>query len=56
MKTNDWGYVALCLAVPLLWGLVSAKVFDWFQERRGREPESTSAASGEHDDAGMYYI
>jgi hypothetical protein len=29
-------YIALCLIVPVLWGIAAAHVFDWFAERRKR--------------------
>ena len=36
---NKFSYIALCLIVPLVWGVVSARVFDALQARR-RPPVS----------------
>ena len=49
---SDGLYIALCLLVPLLWGVFSAAAFDWWQARRRRSP-SRPAAQDEED---MYYI
>jgi len=48
---RTWLYTALCLGVPLLWGLVSARIFDWWQARRG--PASRPQDS---DSVDMYHI
>lgn len=51
---TDWGYVALSLILPLLWGVVSARAFDWIQARR---PKPTAAPDqNQSDDREMYYI
>lgn len=46
------GYIVLCLIVPLLWGAVSARLFDWAAARR-RPPERDAADEGTVD---MYHI
>lgn len=48
---HDWVYVALCLVVPFAWGIVSARVFDWWQARHGPQARST-----ETDAVDMYHI
>lgn len=48
---SDGLYIALCLLVPLLWGVFSAAAFDWWQVRR--RSSSRPAANDEED---MYYI
>ena len=60
MRNSDWGYVALCLVAPLLWGVLSAKIFDWFEARlarkvwRERVQNPTAYKDYEHPD--MYHI
>ena len=49
---NSWGYVALCLVVPLVWGIVSARVFDRLQARR----QKRGLPAPSPDDNEMYYI
>ncbi len=48
-----WLYVVLCLLIPLIWGIASAWVFDWWQSRR-TQPKSRDTS----DDASvdMYHI
>ncbi len=48
---SDWPYVALCLVIPLLWGVAAARLFDWWQVRRRR-----NAPAREDSDTDMYYI
>ena len=47
-----WPYVLLCLIVPLVWGVVSARLFDWWQTRF---PPKTAKPPNEAD-TDMYYI
>ena len=48
---SDGVYVALCLLVPLLWGVIAARLFDWWQARRGQNtPENGDPGTD------MYYI
>ena len=49
------GYVALCLLAPLLWGVVSAHLFDWWQARRGGSGDASSREP-EGDVEDMYHI
>jgi hypothetical protein len=45
-------YVLLCLIIPLLWGVISSRLFDAWQARlRAARPEADSAES-----ADMYHI
>lgn len=50
---SDGLYIALCLLVPLFWGVLSAAAFDWWQARRRRSATSQAQAPDEED---MYYI
>lgn len=46
-------YLLLCIVVPFVWGIVSARLFDAWEARRrhgGRE------AAADPDAADMYYI
>ena len=44
---NDWTYVALCLVVPLLWGVIASRIFDWWQARlRRNAPPATDEGEG----------
>ena len=52
------GYIALCLLVPLLWGLASARLFDWWQARFHLQP-IPSDSKNDHDppaSGDMYHI
>jgi|GEM_PF-3095766 hypothetical protein len=61
-------YIVLCLLVPVLWALISARLFDWWQARRADTDEARpTGASGhssppaatvvtEPDGPDMYYI
>ena len=49
---HNLGYIALCLIAPLLWGLATARVFDWWQARH--TPRAPDRA--EDDRADMYHI
>ena len=50
---GSWGYVTLCLLLPVTWGIISAQLFDWLQaRRRGQKPSPETAG----DDEEMYYI
>ena len=55
---SDWTYAALCLVVPLLWGVASARLFDWWQARKDRPGGSgDDAAEDEEAEAlDMYHI
>lgn len=40
-------YVVLCLFVPLLWGIVATRLFDWWQaRRRSAAPPATQTEAG----------
>lgn len=42
MAMSSSAYAVLCLLVPLLWGVASARAFDVFEaRRRARVPTST---------------
>lgn len=56
MENRDWMYVALCLVVPVLWGVVSSYLYDWCHERLKRERRATPGAPAVGDDVDMYYI
>jgi hypothetical protein len=49
---QSWSYVALCLVVPLVWGLASARAFDWWQARRPSRP----APMPDDTSVDMYHI
>jgi hypothetical protein len=55
---RSWGYVALCLLLPVIWGILSARIFDWIHAHaRGRNSSEARVGSpAPHDDAEMYYI
>jgi hypothetical protein len=44
-------YIALCVIVPLAWGILSARVFDWYEARLGK-----TRARPEADSVDMYHI
>lgn len=49
---NEGLYVALCLILPVLWGMLSAYLFDLWQVRFGRHDSSSEETMNED----MYYI
>lgn len=51
---NDWLYVALCLIVPPVWGLASARLYDLWHARRPKTPAATTAPDS--DSVDMYHI
>jgi hypothetical protein len=57
---QGWTYVVLCLLVPLVWGIASARLFDWWQARlrRTKQPALGPESAATRDEAaeGMYYI
>ncbi len=52
------GYIALCLIVPLLWGLASARLFDWWQARSKRtdSPPDSNDDTDSPMSGDMYHI
>lgn len=46
---RSWGYVFLCLLLPVAWGVVSASLFDWVAARRdaGRARRGEAPTSDE---------
>ncbi len=51
------GYIALCLIVPLLWGLASTRVFDWWQARsKPPVPPKPEDADNSRASGPMYHI
>lgn len=48
---QSWEYVALCLLLPLVWGVASARVFDWLAARREARGELPI-----REDDELYYI
>jgi hypothetical protein len=38
---QQWTYVAACLVVPALWGVVSSRLFIWLDKRRAQAPKRT---------------
>lgn len=48
---NDGLYIALCVVGPLVWGVLSARLFDWWEARR---PQRIPAPKDDNED--MYYI
>ncbi len=49
---QSWFYVSLCLVVPLVWGLASARAFDWWLARHPSRP----APMQDDDPIDMYHI
>ena len=46
-------YIALCIILPVLWGILSAYIFDWWQMRlRGNDDAEPEMPPGRD----MYYI
>ncbi len=60
---RDFIYVALCLILPALWGIISAQVFDrcqgWIAKKRVTVPPSDARLSPpltEESSPDMYHI
>ena len=59
---RDFLYVAFCLILPALWGIVSAQIFDrcqgWLAQRRPAAPSDARLAPPvtEESDPDMYHI
>ena len=57
MADGDGMYVALCVLVPVLWGVVSARLFDWCQARlRQKRQQTSNVPDGVSEATDMYYI
>ncbi len=55
MNETSWFYVALCLVIPVLWGIVAARVYDIVQARIERSRRG-KAAQSDPADVEMWYI
>jgi hypothetical protein len=47
--------VLVCLVVPVLWGVISARVYDWWLSRRPARDDNASVEDTA-DASLMYYI
>jgi predicted PurR-regulated permease PerM len=57
---RDFIYIAFCLILPAVWGIVSALVFDrcqtWLARRRDSRSSGTVVPSAEEASPDMYHI
>lgn len=51
----DFLYVALCLLIPPIWGVIAARLFDALARRRSK-PTAAPSASIPTDDEWVYHI